>query len=291
MAAHTVAEALDEAVAGRCGDGVACADGAADAGHGSCHTRCASGDYPHHVRYFGNTDAIVGNAPNVIEHCRTLGWQGKTTIISNFPGEVGTSVVKRSDFSTPDDVPLVCGLGRFVPTKGFDTLLRAVAATPHLWLWLVGDGPDRADLERLVQELGIADRVRFIGWVSEPAAYIKAADMFCVPSRQEPLGNVLLEGWKAEVAVVSTKTEGPSWAAAHDESALFTEIDDVEAWRRRSCVWKGRPSFERSWFKVGESNWPHAFPQSGSSINISNFSRNCAAAGGERPRAVQLTPR
>ncbi|KQM33706.1 hypothetical protein ASF03_08375 [Rhizobium sp. Leaf68] len=210
-----------------------------DAGHAIRVVRL--GDYPHHVRYFGNTDAIVGNAPNVIEHCRTLGWQGKTTIISNFPGEVGTSVVKRSDFSTPDDVPLVCGLGRFVPTKGFDTLLRAVATTPHLWLWLVGDGPDRADLEQLVQELGIADRVRFIGWVSEPAAYIKAADMFCVPSRQEPLGNVLLEGWKAEVAVVSTKTEGPSWAAAHDESALFTEIDDVEGMAQALLRLEGSP--------------------------------------------------
>ena len=186
------------------------------------------GDYPHHLRHFGNIDCIVGNAPNVLAHCQSLGWTGKTCIISNFPAESVSQPVPRAKYSTPVDVPLVCSVGRFFPTKGFDTLIRAVACVPGLWLWLVGDGQDRLELEHLVEELGIAERIRFIGWVADPIAAIRAADMFCVPSRNEPLGNVLLEGWRAGVPVVSTKSEGPSWASTDGENALMVEIDDPD---------------------------------------------------------------
>ncbi|SIQ25365.1 Glycosyltransferase involved in cell wall bisynthesis [Rhizobium sp. RU20A] len=185
------------------------------------------GDYPHHLGHFGHVDCIVGNAPNVLSHCENLGWTGRREIISNFATESGSEAVPRSALDTPEDATLVFAPGRFVSTKGFDTLVRAVARTPDLWLWLAGDGPDRADLEALVDGLGLRARTRFIGWVSDPSAYAKAADIYCVPSRKEPLGNVLLEGWMAGVPVISTRTEGPSWAATDRENALMVDIDDV----------------------------------------------------------------
>jgi glycosyltransferase involved in cell wall biosynthesis len=200
------------------------------------------GDYPHHLGHFSNVDCIVGNAPNVLTHCTTLGWAGRSEIISNFPSETSSDVVPRSALDTPEGVQLVCSAGRFVSTKGFDTLVRAVAKTPDLWLWLVGDGPDRADLERLVDDLGLRARTRFIGWVSDPSAYARAADIFCVPSRKEPLGNVLLEGWMSGVAVISTRTEGPSWAATDREDALMVDIDDVEGFAAALRELAGSPA-------------------------------------------------
>jgi len=186
------------------------------------------GDYPRHLRHFGNLDCIVGNAPQVLNHCRSLGWIGRDQIISNFPPEGGATPVPRAVLSTPQAVPLVCAVGRFFPTKGFDTLLRAIALTDNFWLWLVGDGEQRQELENLARNLGIADRVRMPGWVSNVTDYIAASDVFCLPSRQEPLGNVMLEGWISGRPVVATRSEGPQWAAKDRKDILLVEIDAPE---------------------------------------------------------------
>ena len=186
------------------------------------------GDYPRHLRHFGEIGSIVGNSPAVLAQCQRLGWQGPSTLISNFPPEVQVTPIPRQSLSTPKDVPLVCAVGRFSPSKGFDTLIRAIARTDDLWLWLVGDGEDRAELEALIAELGLKDRVRLPGWASNTGDYMAAADVVCVPSRKEPLGNVLLEGWGSGRPVVMTRSEGPDWAATQRRDALKVDVDDVE---------------------------------------------------------------
>jgi len=184
------------------------------------------GDYPRHLKHFGRIDCIVGNTPGVVAHCKGLGWTGRSEIISNFPPPPGADVVARATLATPAHVPLACVAARFVPTKAVETALSAVAQCDGLWLWLVGDGPGRAALEAQVAELGIADRVRFAGWANDITPYIRAADVFCVPSRQEPLGNVVLEGWSCGTPVVTTATEGPSWFAQDERDCLMVPIDD-----------------------------------------------------------------
>lgn len=203
------------------------------------------GDYPSHLRHFGNLDCIVGIAPEVLAHCRDLGWRGRTELISNFPPAGTSEPLDRSRLSTPGHAKLVCAIGRFAPTKGFDTLLRAVARTEDLWLWLVGDGESRTELETLAAELGISDRVRMPGWVSDPSGYISAADIFCVPSHQEALGNVLLEGWKSGRPMVATRAEGPLWAATDREDALLVDIDDVAGLAAALSKVAGSPDLAR----------------------------------------------
>jgi glycosyltransferase involved in cell wall biosynthesis len=185
------------------------------------------GDYPWHLRHFGEIGSIVGNSPAVLAHCRDLGWQGREALVSNFPAAVPATPVPRSTLSTPEDVPLVCAVGRFHRSKGFDTLIEALARTEDLWLWLVGDGELRPDLEALAERLGVSDRIRMPGWVPNSADYIASADIFCIPSRKEPLGNTLLEGWQTARPVVATRSEGPDWAATHGQDALMVEVDDV----------------------------------------------------------------
>lgn len=81
-------------------------------------------------------------------------------------------------------------------------------------------------METLAQSLGIADRVRFAGWVPEPMHYIASADAFVMPSRHEPLGNTLLEAWQAGVPTVSTRSEGPDWYMRDGIDGIVTAIDD-----------------------------------------------------------------
>jgi len=186
------------------------------------------GDYPANLKHFGHCDMIVGNTPGITAHCDALGWDRGLATISNFPRWVTPEPVPRAQHDTPEDAPLVVTGGRFVPRKGMDVALRAVAQIPGARLWLVGDGKERDALEQLARELGIADRTRFVGWVDEPIHHIASGDAFVLPSRHEPLGNVLLEAWKAGVPSVSSRCEGPAWFMRDGEDGLMADIDDVD---------------------------------------------------------------
>ena len=187
------------------------------------------GDFPQNLKHFGQCDVLVGNLPGIAQRCRDLNWQKPVLTISNFPRAVVPVPVARASLGTPDGVFLIAASGRFVPRKGFDVLVRAIARLPGAWLWLLGDGQERAALETLAQSLGVADRVRFAGWVPEPMHYIAAADAFVMPSRHEPLGNTLLEAWQAGVPTVSTRSEGPDWYMRDGIDGIVTAIDDDAA--------------------------------------------------------------
>jgi glycosyltransferase involved in cell wall biosynthesis len=186
------------------------------------------GDYPRHLKHMRNTDCIVSNVPGIADHCRNLGWSRPIKIISNFPREVTPVAVDRARLGTPRDAFLVSSSGRFRHRKGFDTLIRAVAKVPGAWLWLMGDGPDRPKLEALAADLGLAERTRFTGWLDEPIHHVAASDVFVMPSRHEPLGNVILESWHAGIPTVTTRSEGPSWFVADGKDALMCDVDDVD---------------------------------------------------------------
>jgi glycosyltransferase involved in cell wall biosynthesis len=72
----------------------------------------------------------------------------------------------------------------------------------------------------------VADRVRFVGWVNDPSNYIAAGNAFLMPSRHEPLGNLLLEAWSLGVPSVSTRSDGPNWYMRDGVDGLMADIDD-----------------------------------------------------------------
>ncbi|MEM9754761.1 MAG: glycosyltransferase [Pseudomonadota bacterium] len=187
------------------------------------------GDYPRHLKHFRHNDLIVANTPGIAEHCRKLGWTGRLEVVSNFVRPVTPEPVDRSELETPPNAFVVAASGRFVRRKGFDTLIDAVAALPGAHLWLIGEGDLRPTLQAQAAERGIADRVRFTGWVREPLHIVAAADVFVMPSRHEPLGNVVLEAWAAGVPCVSTASEGPQWFATDGQDCLLVPIGDAPA--------------------------------------------------------------
>jgi glycosyltransferase involved in cell wall biosynthesis len=109
---------------------------------------------------------------------------------------------------TPGDV-VVGSVARLVEQKDYPTQLRAFAQAapraPALRMLLVGDGPLRASLESLARELGVADRVRFVGHTNEVPVALRALDMFVLASKFEPYGVALLEAKAAGVAIVATR--------------------------------------------------------------------------------------
>lgn len=188
------------------------------------------GDYPERLDYFVNCDCLVCNTPDIAQSTDKIGWDlAKTRVISNFTDTKPAEPIDRSRFDTPEDAFLILGMGRFVDRKGFDTLIEAASQRPNAYLWLLGEGEEEERLRTLARERNFEDRLRLLGWTKDPAAYLAACDAFCIPSRHEPLGNVVLEAWAAERPVVATASEGPSWLIQDGENGLLAPIDGIEA--------------------------------------------------------------
>lgn len=132
-----------------------------------------------------------------------------------------------------DGPPRVAFLGRLVPHKGADWLLRAAAQVPGLEIDVAGTGPEafEDELRALVGRLGLTERVRFHGWLGESAVRSLLAQSWAVavPSTwHEPAGLVTLEAGSAGRAVVASAVGGiPEYA--RPEFSLLAPPGDVEA--------------------------------------------------------------
>jgi glycosyltransferase involved in cell wall biosynthesis len=139
----------------------------------------------------------------------------------------------RARLALDADAFVLVGLGRLVPIKGFDLLVRALstvaAAVPSTRLVLVGDGPDRAPLEALAASLGMGDRVRMTGETPDVAGPLVAADVVVVPSRNEGMGRVLVEAMALGVPVVATAVGGIPAVLVDGECGRLVQPDDVAA--------------------------------------------------------------
>ena len=124
-------------------------------------------------------------------------------------------------------------VGRLVELKGQHVLLRAFArflvARPGAVLLLVGDGPERAALERLAGELGIAGSVVFTGFETRAKEITAALDMLVLPSRYDALGRVLLEAMALGVPVIGADRGGIPEVIDHEANGLLTPWGDEQA--------------------------------------------------------------
>jgi glycosyltransferase involved in cell wall biosynthesis len=184
----------------------------------------------YNLNNFKKCDYLVCNAPDLLSHVKKGAWtDSQIFLIPNFPSVPDEPALSRAEVGTPEDAPLAVALGRLHPNKGLDLLIRAASLIPNLHVWIAGEGPERSALESLAREMGVGERVKFLGWRSDRAALYKAADVCVYPSREEPFGNVVIEAWSCGVPIVTTASTGPSWLVHKDEDAILTPIDDVEA--------------------------------------------------------------
>ncbi|MBK6939905.1 MAG: glycosyltransferase [Planctomycetes bacterium] len=125
---------------------------------------------------------------------------------------------------------------RFHPQKDHATLFRAARrlrdAGLDFRLLLAGDDPFyglRPGFERLARELGVADRILFLGVRHDIPNLLAAADLFVLPSLYEGLGLVFLEAMSASRPVISTAATAIPEVVAHDETGLLVPVGDDEA--------------------------------------------------------------
>jgi glycosyltransferase involved in cell wall biosynthesis len=125
---------------------------------------------------------------------------------------------------------LVVGAGRLVYYKGFDYLVRSMAAVDAR-LVILGDGPLKSELQALAADMGVADRVELPGSVPELAPWYHAADVFALPAvaRSEAFGLVQLEAMAAGTPVVNTRLDsGVPFVSRDGETGITVPPADVQ---------------------------------------------------------------
>jgi glycosyltransferase involved in cell wall biosynthesis len=180
----------------------------------------------YNLKYYRHCDYLVGNTADIVDYVISEGFDRDRVVrLPNFVHPPANPPLTRVGLDTPLDAPLLLAMGRLHENKAFDVLLRALADVSGAWLWIAGEGPERGTLQVLARDLGIADRVRFLGWRDDSDALMRAADLFICPSRHEPLGNVVLEAWAAEKPVIAAAAAGPGELLGNDERGVLVPVD------------------------------------------------------------------
>ncbi len=132
----------------------------------------------------------------------------------------------------PDEKVIVT-TGRLVPKNGIDSLIKSFAILHHgpvstdnqYKLLIVGEGPQKVELQNLAEQLGVREKVVFAGMVSHESLpkYLKISHVFIRPSRSEGLGNSFLEAMAASLPVIGSRIGGIPDFITHGETGIFCD--------------------------------------------------------------------
>ena len=183
------------------------------------------------LKYYKGFDHLVANTEDIAEWIVGQGWPaGRVACIPNFAAvPPNASPIDRATLATPPDAPLLLAMGRLHEAKAHDISLQALAQLPGAYLWIAGVGPQEAKLKGLAEALGVAERVRFLGWRTDASALYRTADVCVFPSRYEPLGNVIIQAWAHGLPVIAAAAQGPAALIRDGEDGLLVPVDDADA--------------------------------------------------------------
>ncbi len=179
----------------------------------------------------------IGNSQSVLDHLHHEAGLPESWLLL-VPGGVDIArfdraePIRKSELGAEDGDRLMAWVGRLDPIKGLDDLLQALAIIRQRFashLVLVGDGPERSRLEKLITELDLADHVSLVGVRGDVPEILKACDVFVFPSHTEGMPNALLEAMAAGCAIVCTDVPGNRDLITDSETGLTVPARDSNA--------------------------------------------------------------
>lgn len=175
-----------------------------------------------------NAAAVIANSNGLRQLAHTFDARFEIPVIPNGVDLELYKAVER-DWSAPR----LLSVGRIVHQKGLDLAMHALGGLKDLdWEWrIAGDGPQMEALQSLAQELGIDDRVFFLGWQSrlQILESYKQANLFLFPSRHEGMPNAILEAMASGLPVIATCIAGNEELVVEGETGYLIPPEDIEA--------------------------------------------------------------
>ncbi|MGD0320651.1 MAG: glycosyltransferase family 4 protein [Acidimicrobiales bacterium] len=168
-------------------------------------------------------------------------------------GTLGSPRTVGHQATTPASLcrPSVVTVAGMYKRKGISDLIDAfarVAATlPTAHLYLVGEGPDRAEFEAQALGTGLAERIHFTGYQRDPFQYLLAADLFVLPSRREPFGLIIAEARESGCAILASDADGIPEALDMGRAGCLFPAGDREALACKIKMFLTDDGYRRSW--------------------------------------------
>jgi L-malate glycosyltransferase len=184
-----------------------------------------------------NADLVVAQSSNTARNARTHHhFDGRLEIVPLGIPPVEFAPATRADFGLePNDFVLIT-VGRLVRRKGINTLLDALAGveSPNVKLIICGDGPERLNLEAQVRDLGLADRVSFVGHIADEQKFqmLSLADGLVMASLHEGFGIVFLEAMSQGLPILAANVGGQTDFLEDQKNALLVPPASPEPLRR-----------------------------------------------------------
>lgn len=185
---------------------------------------------------FAAFDAVVPLSDSLAGGLARLPWLGRRLrVIHNGVdlGEISASTeVDRRLAAVKTQGARVYGyVGQLIQRKRLDTLIRAFAlcAGDAHRLYLIGDGPQRVELEALADSLGLSDRVVFTGFQEDRLRFLRGFDVVVLPSVLEGIPRCLMEAMAASIPVIASNIDGNRALVKHGETGLLFEAGDYHA--------------------------------------------------------------
>lgn len=181
------------------------------------------------LKYYKGVDYFIANTPDIREYLiqKSVNPDHVVTLHNFATEEAPAQLVQRADLNTPEEAIVALALARYHPVKGLDVLIRSVVDLEPVHLWLAGEGSEEQNLKALAADLGIAHRVHFLGWRTDRAALLQAADICVIPSRHEPFGNVFIQAWAQKTPVICSRSQGPLQYVRDGDDGILFDIDNV----------------------------------------------------------------
>lgn len=181
------------------------------------------------LKYYKNVDVFITTTKDQQQYLLREGIPPeKTKVIPNFSRLPAVKAVSRH----VNDPLVIASCGRMVKKKGFHILLKAfnkvIGSGTQVSLHLGGDGEEMTFLLDLSEKLGLNNQVEFCGWIDSISEFLENADIFVLPSLDEPFGIIVLEAMAKGTPLISTRTQGPS-ETLNEETSYLVETGSVDA--------------------------------------------------------------
>jgi glycosyltransferase involved in cell wall biosynthesis len=201
-------------------------------------------------------------------------------------GSVKTEI--REQYRFPVDRTIVAFVGNLLEHKGLHRIVNALIEMRGLpWhLAVIGDGPERARNEQLLESNGLADRATFTGKVSsdEVERILAVVDVLVLPSTTEGMPYVILEAMASSVPVVATRVYGIPEMVVDGETGLLVKTDDNPGLARALESMLENPAERRRMGLAARSRFERLFTLDGQLALIERLYTEVAGLGPARPR-------
>jgi glycosyltransferase involved in cell wall biosynthesis len=152
--------------------------------------------------------------------------------IAEVEQKIANSKLTRNSLNIPENAYIVGMVGRISEQKAPDVFVKAARkikdAIPDAFFIIVGDGPDQAEIEKMISDLGLKDSFLITGWVNNPIDYLALFDVAVLCSRWEGLPLVVPEYFAAKKPVVCTRIDAVDDMIENGVNGIVVDVDCAE---------------------------------------------------------------